>query len=271
MRSLSSLDLSFSSIPSPLLCELRNIFSRKFSELEEKLICNDFYKEDKFIRGIILHEICNNLYQYKIYQEIENKTTMEDMENEIIAQHDKFLEETSSNRVEELEKLLKNINFIEDIDKLKISIFKLIKSLEELEESGLLIKENDFFYKIVLEKLKENDKEYVKLENFLELYDNMITHSWKLGLYIDEILETLSLEEQGMSDGERMRLNQFATIFGALEGEFKDKKYVTILFDEAETSLHPEWCRTLMYDYLKELKTNYPTKKFKLIFATRQS
>ena len=52
-----------------------------------------------------------------------------------------------------------------------------------------------------------------------------------------------------------------------MNGEFKNKKYVTLLFDEVETYLHPEWCRRFLYELIEELG-RYECKKFKLIFAT---
>ena len=56
-------------------------------------------------------------------------------------------------------------------------------------------------------------------------------------------------------------------ISSILNGEFKNKKYVTLLFDEVETYLHPEWCRRFLYELIEELG-RYECKKFKLIFAT---
>ena len=72
-----------------------------------------------------------------------------------------------------------------------------------------------------------------------------------------------------MSDGERVRVNIFSTIHRFLgeNGELKNKKYVTLLFDEVEMFLHPEWSRTFLNDLLLELK-DYTNKQFKIIFAS---
>ena len=67
--------------------------------------------------------------------------------------------------------------------------------LEEDEENIIY----EINYPIASEK---NEKKFKILENFLEVYDRIVTRSWKLKLDTDEILEILSLEEQGMSDGE---------------------------------------------------------------------
>ena len=72
-----------------------------------------------------------------------------------------------------------------------------------------------------------------------------------------------------MSDGERVRVNIFSTIHRFLgeNGELKNKKYVTLLFEEVEMFLHPEWSRTFLDDLLLELK-DYSEKQFKIIFAS---
>ena len=83
--------------------------------------------------------------------------------------------------------------------------------------------------------------------------------------YIGEII---SIYEEGFSDGEKIKLQYYSSIYTVLEEEFRDKKYITLLFDEVEAFLHPEWSRIFLYELIKELEEKYPEKKFKLIFAT---
>ena len=52
-----------------------------------------------------------------------------------------------------------------------------------------------------------------------------------------------------------------------MRGELKNKEYITLLFDEIEIYLHPEWSRRFLYELIEELG-RYEDKKFKLIFAT---
>ncbi|WP_299574075.1 DKNYY domain-containing protein [uncultured Leptotrichia sp.] len=80
-------------------------------------------------------------------------------------------------------------------------------------------------------------------------------------------VEFIKIEEEGLSEGEKVKLGYFSTLYSILNGEFKNKKYVTLLFDEVETFLHPEWSRRFLYELIEELE-KYEDKKFKLIFAT---
>ena len=112
--------------------------------------------------------------------------------------------------------------------------------------------------KEVLELLKEYDDFYIpKIERDLIDFGNSLFKE----------VEFIKIEEEGLSDGEKVKLGYFSTLYSILNGEFKNKKYVTLLFDEVETYLHPEWCRRFLYELIEELG-RYECKKFKLIFAT---
>ena len=112
--------------------------------------------------------------------------------------------------------------------------------------------------KEVLELLKEYDDFYIpKIERDLIDFGNSLFKE----------VEFIKIEEEGLSDGEKVKLGYFSTLYSILNGEFKNKKYVTLLFDEVETYLHPEWCRRYLYELIEELG-RYECKKFKLIFAT---
>ena len=112
--------------------------------------------------------------------------------------------------------------------------------------------------KEVLELLKEYDDFYIpKIERDLIDFGNSLFKE----------VEFIKIEEEGLSDGEKVKLGYFSTLYSILNGEFKNKKYVTLLFDEVETYLHPEWSRRFLYELIEELG-RYKDKKFKLIFAT---
>ena len=109
-----------------------------------------------------------------------------------------------------------------------------------------------------------------RIKKFLEKYDEIVNYPWtNKRLYLSEFEKILNITEEGMSDGERVRVNIFSTIHRFLgeNGELKNKKYVTLLFDEVEMFLHPEWSRTFLDDLLLELK-DYSEKQFKIIFAS---
>lgn len=112
--------------------------------------------------------------------------------------------------------------------------------------------------KEVLELLKEYDDFYIpKIERDLIDFGNSLFKE----------VEFIKIEEEGLSEGEKVKLGYFSTLYSIFNGEFKNKKYVTLLFDEVETYLHPEWCRRFLYELIEELG-RYKGKKFKLIFAT---
>ena len=121
----------------------------------------------------------------------------------------------------------------------------------------------------IIKKFKINfEEKNERIKELLEKYQNF--HIPKDGIDTDLIfksVEYIQIEEEGLSDGERIKLQYFSTLYGVLNGEFKNRKYITLLFDEVETYLHPEWSRRFLYELIEELG-RYKDKKFKLIFAT---
>ena len=121
----------------------------------------------------------------------------------------------------------------------------------------------------IIKKFKINfEEKNERIKELLEKYQNF--HIPKDGIDRDLIfksVEYIQIEEEGLSDGERIKLQYFSTLYGVLNGEFKNRKYITLLFDEVETYLHPEWSRRFLYELIEELG-KYEDKKFKLIFAT---
>lgn len=234
-----------------------------FKKMEEKLSFRFSNEKNKKINVIILEECCNNLYQFLIYNEIKKLKENNEIEEKINLKYEFFEKKLYENKF--FESLLIEAKTTDafigvNIEEFKECILGLCQLLEQLEREKLIQKtKEDLIYKI------KNDKNII---NFISSYDNLITYNYELCLLTDELINTLRIKEAGMSDGEQIRLNQFATLYRALNCEFKNKEYITILLDEAETYLHPEWCRTLLNDYIEELTKKYPHKKFKIIIAT---
>ena len=123
-------------------------------------------------------------------------------------------------------------------------------------------------YNKIIKKFIINFKEREEIIDFLEEYDNFYIPKEKKDIdLLFKSVEFIKIEEEGLSDGERIKLQYFSTLHGVLNAEFKDRKYITLLFDEIESFLHPEWSRRFLYELIEELE-RYEDKKFKLIFAT---
>ena len=228
--------------------------------------------EEEDIKDIILKNYCNELFLRKLlYGSKSSKITKDFIEEKKGNLKDKNLIESylelSKNSVR------KNFrkNFYEDIITISKNISNLVKKNKIIKINNT---ENDELAKFYINKYK-NDKD---IEVFLEHYDefrlsNPDEYERLKGEYKeDDIAKVIPISEEGLSAGEKVKLEYFSSIYGVLNGEFKDKefkdkKYVTLLFDEVETYLHPEWSRRFLYELIEELE-KYEDKKFKLIFAT---
>ena len=223
--------------------------------------------EEEDIKDIILKNYCNELFLRKLlYGSKSSKITKDFIEEKKGNLKDKNLIESylelSKNSVR------KNFrkNFYEDIITISKNISNLVKKNKIIKISNT---ENDELAKFYINKYK-NDKD---IEVFLEHHDefrlsNSDEYERLKGDYKeDDIAKIIPISEEGLSAGEKVKLEYFSSIYGVLNGEFKDKKYVTLLFDEVETYLHPEWSRRFLYELIEELG-RYEDKKFKLIFAT---
>ena len=228
--------------------------------------------EEEDIKNIILKNYCNELFLRKLlYGSKSSRITKDFIEEKKGNLKDKNLIESylelSKNSVR------KNFrkNFYEDIITISKNISNLVKKNKIIKINNT---ENDELAKFYINKYK-NDKD---IEVFLEHYDefrlsNPDEYERLKGEYKeDDIAKVIPISEEGLSAGEKVKLEYFSSIYGVLNGEFKDKefkdkKYVTLLFDEVETYLHPEWCRRFLYELIEELG-RYEDKKFKLIFAT---
>ena len=233
-----------------------------FKTIKEIKLFNKL-KEEK-IKDVIIKNYSNYLFSYKIWKIIENNSFQADEILDIIKSEKIKLEEIK-NTEQILEKLLEEIKEYENIKDLSNKIHEIFLLLNDVQVSEINFKRQTNVLKKY--EIKGTDS---RIKKFLEKYDEIVNYPWtNKRLYLSEFEKILNITEEGMSDGERVRVNIFSTIHRFLgeNGELKNKKYVTLLFDEVEMFLHPEWSRTFLNDLLLELK-DYTNKQFKIIFAS---
>ena len=233
-----------------------------FKTIKEIKLFNKL-KEEK-IKDVIIKNYSNYLFSYKIWKIIENKSFQVDEILDII-KTEKIKLKKIKNTEQILEKLLEEIKEYENVKDLSNEIHEILLLLNDVQVSELNFKRKTNVLKKY--EIKGTDS---RIKKFLEKYDEIVNYPWtNKRLYLSEFEKILNITEEGMSDGERVRVNIFSTIHRFLEenGELKNKKYVTLLFDEVEMFLHPEWSRTFLDDLLLELK-DYSKKQFKIIFAS---
>ena len=233
-----------------------------FEILKEIKLFN-ILKEEK-IKDVVIKNYSNYLFSYKIWKIIENKSFQVDEILDII-KTEKIKLKKIKNTEQILEKLLEEIKEYENVKDLFNEIHEILLLLNDVQVSELNFKRKTNVLKRY--EIKGTDS---RIKKFLEKYDEIVNYPWtNKRLYLSEFEKILNITEKGMSDGERVRVNIFSTIhrFLGKNGELKNKKYVTLLFDEVEMFLHPEWSRTFLDDLLLELK-DYSEKQFKIIFAS---
>ena len=253
------------------------------NEIDEQLF--KLYNIDKKdLKYIFLHNYFNRIYLEIALETLNQKNEEIFSKKEMLEKKDKLLEQLKNESsytekikilLREYEKLVNNkIEFNKEKYTIIENVANLIGSIAskiELEE-GIDIENNDEIIVKMKINCKNENKEVLKL---LEEYDEFHTpkeeekkrHLIDFGILLFKEVEFIKIEEKGLSDGEKIKLGYFSTLYSTLNGEFKNRKYITLLFDEVETYLHPEWSRRFLYELIEELG-RYKGKKFKLIFAT---
>ena len=232
-------------------------------EIIKEIKLFNILKEEK-IKDVVIKNYSNYLFSYKIWEIIENKSFQVDKILDII-KTEKIKLKKIKNTEQILERLLDEIKEYENVKELSNKIHEILLLLNDVQVSELNFKRKTNVLKKY--EIKGTDS---RIKKFLEKYDEIVNYPWtNKRLYLSEFEKILNITEEGMSDGERVRVNIFSTIHRFLgeNGELKNKKYVTLLFDEVEMFLHPEWSRTFLHDLLLELK-DYRDKQFKIIFAS---
>ena len=246
------------------------ILNNLHSEIDDKLFrLYDINSDNLNLKDIILNNCFNYIYLYMILATLDSNDKKIISKENLRKRKDKFLELLNNKSAnEKFEILLKEFEILlktlgESIE-FNIENYKTVEDIVDIIND---IKEDDETC-IKSKKFIVNFKNNEKIKKLLEEYDNFYIP--QEGTDVDLLFKNMKyiqIKEEGLSDGERIKLQYFSTLHGFLNGELKDKKYVTFLFDEVETYLHPEWSRRFLYELIEELE-KYEDKKFKLIFAT---
>ena len=245
----------------------------EYSDIDLNIIDDTFklYNINKSnSKDIIVNNYLNFLYLAKILRDFDKKSKklLKKEKKEILG----LLKNKSP--FEKIKTLLEKIEKEEhdwiDYDEKKYKIIEDIAILvNDIPKKKIHMKYEDDTK--IIKKFRINFKKNKKIIELLEKYDTFHTPNIEEAYHSDyssfREMEFIKIEEEGLSDGEKVKLGYFSTLYSILNGEFKNKKYVTLLFDEVETYLHPEWCRRFLYELIEELE-RYEDKKFKLIFAT---
>lgn len=252
-----------------MILKITDFFTSNFFDylyqfgIEEKEEAEEFrlYQDyDTLKKDGIIKNICNDLYLNLVIN--LNKKLKEDLKirNKKLKEDKYNINEKSSNEI--LKSLINDIS--EEIFPIKdilINLNLLIDGFEIFLKSSNI----EFISKDIIEiKLEEYDN---NIKIFFELLDGLFTFGWNTEGINQNLSIYFKIYIKNISDGEKNKIYLFSVLNRLLLGEEKNKKYVTILFDEIGKSLHPEWKRMLLFEIITELE-KYPTKKFKLIFAT---
>ena len=245
----------------------------EYSDIDLNIIDDTFklYNINKSnSKDIIVNNYLNFLYLAKILRDFDKKSKklLKKEKKEILG----LLKNKSP--FEKIKTLLEKIEKEEhdwiDYDEKKYKIIEDIAILvKDIPKKEIHMKYEDDTK--IIKKFRINFNKNKKIIELLEKYDTFHTPNIEEAYHSDyssfREMEFIKIEEEGLSDGEKIKLQYFSTLHGVLNGEFKDREYITLLFDEVETYLHPEWSRRFLYELIEELG-RYEDKKFKLIFAT---
>lgn len=259
-------NLNFSEIDSFFkLYNNKNENNFNFDEIE-----NFDNKNGDNLKDIIFNNYFNYIYLH-IILEILNKNSKEKYELKKIKDellellNDKSLFQKCKILFKKYGKLI-DMSFDWYIPQRYDIIERIANFIENISEKEIDIQNPEGTIKKIRINCKKKNKKLVEL---LKEYDSfLIPKSEKsLDISLKNIEDIIKIEEEGLSDGEKIKLQYFSTLNGLLRGELKNKEYITLLFDEIEIYLHPEWSRRFLYELIEELG-RYEDKKFKLIFAT---
>jgi len=221
------------------------------------------------LKNLILNNYYNYIYVHIILGILKEKKKEIFLKKEIEEEKNKLLEllnnKSSSEKfkillekIEGMENIKFNKKYYEIVEKIAVLIDNIPKDIINIENTEIIKQ-----FKI---SCKEKNLEIIAL---LKEYDSFyIPKIEEDGDLLFKEVEFIKIEEDGLSDGEKIKLDYFSTLYSILNGEFKNRKYITLLFDEVEAFLHPEWSRIFLYELITELEEKYSEKRFKLIFAT---
>ncbi|MDN5044035.1 AAA family ATPase [Aliarcobacter butzleri] len=154
----------------------------------------------------------------------------------------------------EYDSLINEITYQSEQIKKEFYILEKNKILRFLNESTLIInldglKEEEFYFLILLSKYFENIDEY-----------NLLT--------IDVLSSNNRLSLNHLSSGEQIFIKFFIELFYTLEVSKINKEDVILMLDEIELTLHPNLQKKLMYYLIKGLKRLKFIHKLHIIINT---
>ncbi len=256
--------------------QLSENYTKNIESIETLLILNII----KYISGIILNNYKNrsisstkNSNNKKEPLKIEEKESYENKAVDLFNIAVKVLEIHGDvfyypkNKTKEYEaiklkifKIIHNVNgslFISgtDVEYLS-SIMKYEKSFKSYQQDAIeLIDFIDSSLNVEDEKISsfeiENFVEYQQVNDTLKKYYNHFSF--------------INLRWNGISSGQYSLLTMYARIFSNIKGEIN----YTIMIDEGEVNLHPEWQRSYISNLIKFLNSvNRNNQKFKIILTS---
>ena len=95
------------------------------------------------------------------------------------------------------------------------------------------------------------------VDTFMNFYNNYL----KIACHIDFLKCSW-----GLSSGENNMFNLFARLHEALQVE--EKENIILIFDELDSSFHPQWQQKIIRSLTEFLRKGYPNKEFQLILTT---
>ena len=228
----------------------REIIRAMFKKID---ITTDIKEEIKQAR--ILRGFCNDIYRYILENKLKKTyksnytNNYEQLKTDIIVLDKETREEYKKISLKELLKELLNYDsfWMEDYYEQYIELYRIIEENKYFN--------NEFQSINIVGEINLND---LKLLRLTDLYlNNKVTNE------IYKFFEIKSISES-LSDGEKAFISLFSTVnyfvteFGNKnEGMniWVRKKYITLMFDEPDLYLHPEWCRIFLSKLLEVLNT----------------
>lgn len=154
--------------------------------------------------------------------------------------------------IESLFKVINNNSF-GSIDKKYKNYFKKVCCLEyRIKRLKPVDNNKTNFFKIL-----ENEKQLLKI---IKLHDKIVLEGKGI-----EILK-FEMNNSKLSDGQMQYLKLFSLIITSVMD--LDNKNNILILDEIELFMHPNWKKQFINYLIRILKTNYPNKKFHIIFTT---
>lgn len=152
------------------------------------------------------------------------------------------------------------INIVNENAKKINKFLNLIKNLDDN-----FFKKEDNIEINFIQNYSKNEKS--KIFDILKLIDELPDQNNENFEMLERVTDFFYSFLQGLSDGERMYISLLSSIIELTPKITKKKQYSTILLDEVELYLHPEWMRKILSIYIKYLN-KVKNHKFQLILAT---